>query len=302
MIKILSMFINNVSGDGFDHEGLGSVLSFKLMSYGLSRALNLKFFDNPLENIIGYTYEELNIESYAEKINNLFSFNYVNKQQASKNSFDIFFDYPTKKNLSLPNKNLMEAKRNLFYWLFSQNIKKIDSEGYIKKLLSGREFINKELYFKDGKNIVIHLRSPRQDLDVRFEGSRNLFYGSFQDIDRINNTIRQIEHSEKEYKLNFHVVSTGNQKLFKNIDTMYDRNEIYLHLETNIFDSLDMLLYSDILVVCGSGLSYSAHLLNNNKTLVPANINKGKRTFYKSSIDLDEKGLIGRLNYKEKLF
>ena len=296
------MFINNVSANGFNHEGFGSVLSFKLMSYGLSRALNLKYIDNPFENIIGYTYEGLDIESYADKLNLLFGFNYQDKTLSNQDSFDIFFDYPTKKKLNIASKYLMESKRNFFYWLFNKNIKKIENTGYIKDLLKEREFNNQQLYFKDGKNIAIHLRSPRQDLDIRFEGHRNRFYGSFQDIDKINNTIRQIEHSEKSVKLNFHIVTTCDEKLFKHLDTMFDRNEIHLHLDTNVFDSLEILLYSDILVVSGSGLSYSAHLLNNNKTLMPANMHKGKRTFYTSSIQLDEKGLIERLNYNHKLF
>ena len=40
------MFINNVTADGNYIEGLGSVLSPKLMSYGISRALGLNFIDN----------------------------------------------------------------------------------------------------------------------------------------------------------------------------------------------------------------------------------------------------------------
>ena len=93
------------------------------MSYGLSRALNLKFFDNPLENIIGYTYEELNIESYAEKINNLFSFNYVNKRQTVRILL-IYFLITPPKNLSLPNKNLMEANEIYFTGYLVKILKK----------------------------------------------------------------------------------------------------------------------------------------------------------------------------------
>ena len=83
---------------------------------------------------------------------------------------------------------------------------------------------------------------------------------------------------------------------------MFEKNEIFLHLNTNIFDSFEILINADLLVATSSGLSYSAHLLNNNRTLIPATTNVGKRVFYKDSITLDEKGFIKRLNYKDKLF
>ena len=302
MIKIQNMFINNVSADGFGSEGLGSVMSFKLMSYGLSRALNLKYVDNQLSNIVGNTYENLEIDEYAYKLNSQFKFNYKNTIESEVIPFDMFFNYPTKSKQGRLQFKISQSKKDLFFWLLKKNIKKIENKNYIKDILKEREFINRDIYFKEGKNIVIHLRTPRQDIDKRFENSRNLFYGSYSDVDNINNTIRQIEHSEKVNKLNFHIVSTGDEKLFNNIDTMFDRNNIYLHLNVNIFDSFEMMLYADILRICGSGLSYSAHLLNNNKVLAPANTNLGKRPLYGNIISLDEKGLIGRLNYKDKLF
>lgn len=302
LITILNMFFNNVSADGFDTEGLGSVLSFKLMSYGISRSLNIDYIDNKFENIAGYTYENLDIVDYSEKLHNHLNFNFKNTKETEAEPFDIFFDYPNKEPISTSNKFSMLKKRDLFFWLFSQNIKKIQEKEYILSLQKDLKFKNKELYFKNDLNIAIHLRAPRQDIDVRFEGSRNLFYGSYQDVDRINNTIRQIEHSENDKKLNFHIVSTGDKKLFDQFDTLFDRNEIHLHIERNVFDSFDILTHSDLLIVCGSGLSYSAHLLNKNTSLIPINTNIGKRVFYNNSVALDEKGLIGRLNYAHKLF
>ena len=296
------MFVNNVSADGFGSEGFGSALSFKLMSYGLSRALNLKYVDNQLLNIVGNTYENLEIDAYANELNSQFKFNYKNTVVSDKSPYEIYFDYPTKGKQSRLQFKILRSKRDLFFLLFKKNIEKIENKKYIKDLIKEREFSNRELYFKEGKNIVIHLRTPRQDIDVRFESSRNLFYGSYSDVDNINNTIRQIEHSEKDIKLSFHIVSTGTEKLFNNIDTMFDRNDIYLHLDTNIFDSFEMMLYADILRVCGSGLSYSAHLLNNNKVMVPVNTNFGKRAHYKNVISLDKEGLATKLNYKDKFF
>ena len=115
------MFINNVSANGFGSEGLGSALSFKLMSYGLSRALNLKYVNNQLSNIVGNTYENLEIDEYANKLNSQFKFNYKNTIESDKSPFDMFFDYPTKSQQSVLQSKISQSKRDLFF-------------GYLKKI------------------------------------------------------------------------------------------------------------------------------------------------------------------------
>ncbi len=63
------MFINNVSSDGNHVDGLGSVFSFKLISYALSQIYRLKFINNPLKNILGAEFLQISNSEYDSKLN-----------------------------------------------------------------------------------------------------------------------------------------------------------------------------------------------------------------------------------------
>ena len=88
------MFINNVSADGNLVDGLGSVFSFKLISYALSQTYNLKFINNPLKNIIGGEFLNLSNSEYDTRLNDYLDLPYKNLGKNSNEAFDIFFNHP----------------------------------------------------------------------------------------------------------------------------------------------------------------------------------------------------------------
>ena len=298
------MFINNVTADGNYIEGLGSVLSPKLMSYGISRALGLNFIDNEFRNLyLGNSLaDNITNQEYDEILNNFLNFDFKNTGKDNKKPFDIFLDYPhpDKVKVSGINKFLNIKKRDSFFWLFQNFINKIYNEKYITDLKNNIDDDFKSKLYKDGKNIVIHLRAP-SDADVTFAASRNFFYGSFDDSDKINNIISQLEHSEKSKKLNFHILSTGSKKNFRYLDTLFEKNEILLHLDLNIVDTFSMMVHNDLFIASQSGLSYAAHLLNDKPTLFPNNFDMGKKKVYNNSLFLDARGLLYRLDLNNKL-
>ena len=299
------MFINNVSANGNYIEGLGSVLSPKLISYGISRSLGLKYIDNNFENLyLGYSSsDKVSNNEYDENLNTFLNFDFINKVETTKKPFDMFFDYPhpDKPAVRGIDKYLMKKKRNIFFQSFNYLINKIYNEKFITDLNKDIDDSFKTRLYKDGVNIVIHLRAP-SDADVTFAASRNFFYGSFEDSDKVNNIISQIEHSEKSKKLNFHIISTGQKKNFKYIDTLFEKNEILLHLDLNIIDTFSMMVHNDLFIASQSGLSYAAHLLNEKPTLFPNNFDMGSKKVYNNSLFLDSKGLLYRLDLNNKLF
>ncbi len=299
------MFLNNVTSNGNYIEGLGSVLSPKLMSYGISRSLNLKYVNNNFKNLyLGHSSsDDISNKKYDERLNNYLSFDFKNTGTEKKDPFDIFFDYPhpNKEKVTGISKLLNTKKRDTFFGTFKYFINKIHRESYITDLKFNIDDEFKSRLFKDGRNIVIHLRAP-SDADVTFASSRNFFYGSFNDSDKVNNIISQIEHSEKSTKLNFHILSTGEKKNFKYIDTLFEKNEIFLHLDLNILDTFSMMVHNDLFIASQSGLSYAAHLLNEKPTIFPDNFNMGSKKVYENSLFLDSKGLLYRLDLNNKLF
>lgn len=296
------MFLNNVTSDGNQTEGIGSVLSFKLISYALSKIYGLKFIDNKIKNIVGGNFMGLSNETYDEKINEFFSFDYENSHQESKKKpFDIMFDHTGKMELSKFDRKLATLKRNFFYNSFSNNIKKIQHRKILSKLGTQIAFESNEKYFKDGLNIVIQIRAPLKDIDVRFETSRRYFYGSFRDLDKINNLIRQLEHSEKNVKLNFHIVTLGDKKLFQNVSPMYDKNELFIHSDLDIFETFSMMIHNDVFIGGYSNLSYIAHLLRDNRTIFPLDFEDYSfvKKPYPNLVTLNEIGLVEGLNYNK---
>lgn len=295
------MFINNVSADGNKVDGLGSVFSFKLMSYALSQVYKIGYVDNKLKNIIGGDFLSLSQKEYDNKLGEYLNFDYKNIIKSEKKPFDIFFGHPYKPTLSRYQDKVHNKKRNLFFSEFRRNIGKIREKEILSSLSNFVPSESNNKFFKDGLNIVIHLRAPLPDIDVVFEPSRKYFYGSYQDIDRVNNLINQIEHSEDKIKLNFHILALGNKIQFEKISTMYDKNDLFIHSDLDIFNSFSMMVHNDAFIGTQSGLSYIAHLLNKKISFFPFDHSFGPKPFYPDTLTLNEFGFIENLNYRKTL-
>lgn len=296
------MFINNVSADGNKSEGLGSTFSYKLMSYALSQVYKIGYVDNKLENIIGGDFLNLSQKEYDDRLTEYLNFDYKNTIKSEKQPFDIFFDYAYKSALSNYQEKVHNKKRNIFFNEFQRNIERIRNKEILTSLSKFVPSESNNKYFEDGLNIVIHLRAPLPDIDITFEPSRKYFYGSHQDIDRVNNLINQIEHSEKKIKLNFHILALGNKIQFEKISTMYDRNNLLIHSDLDIFNSFSMMVHNDAFIGTQSGLSYIAHLLNKKKCFFPFGHSFGRKPFYSDTLILNELGFIENLNYKKTIY
>ncbi len=295
------MFINNVTGDANNTEGIGSIYSFKLMSYALSQVYNIGFVDNKLKNIVGNDYVNMSSNEYDEAVNSYLDLDFKDIKNTKAKPFDIIFDYSNKPKLQNFPKRLAQIKKDLFISSFGRNINKILKKNILIDLSNNIQKENNDKYFKEGLNIVMHIRAPLPDIDIKFEPDRNYFYGSYKDIDLFNNFIRQVEHSEKEQKLNFHILTIGKNAAFNKISPLNDKNEIFIHENLNIFDSFSMMIHNDAFVGGFSNLSYIAHLLSNKKTIFPKNCSFGNKPLYPDAIRLDENGMLERLNSNRKL-
>lgn len=290
------MFINNITGNANFTEGIGSIFSFKLMSYALSQIYNLGFVSNRLTNVVGGNFVGLDNKEYDEEINKFFELDFKNVKDSKKNPFDIIFDYTNKPEISYLNKLLSKAKKDFIINSFSKNINKIMSKNILTDLSKSIPFESNQKYFKDGMNVVIHLRAPLREIDIKFEPDRSYFYGSYKDIDLLNNFIRQLEHSESNQKINFHFLTIGENESFAKIKTLYKENNVYFHNNLNIFETFSMMVHNDVFVGGYSNLSYIAHLLTDKKSIFPKKCSFGYKALYPNIIRLDENGMVERLN------
>lgn len=290
------MFINNVTGDANNTEGFGSIYSFKLISYALSEIYKIGFVNNEMRNIVGGGYVDMSQEEYDKTVNDYFDLDYKNVKQVKENPFDIIFNYSNKPELIGTEKIISRLKRDFILNSFNRNINKIMSKEILSKLGKGIPESSNSKYFKEGLNIVIHLRAPLKDIDIKFEPERSYFYGSYKDIDLLNNFIRQIEHSEKNQKLNFHILTIGENDSLKRISSLDNENDVIIHNDLNVFESFSMMIHNDALIGGFSNLSYIAHLLSNKRTIFPQNCSFGSKPFYPNIIRLDNNGMLEKLN------
>ena len=150
------MFINNVSADGNKIDGLGSVFSFKLMSYALSQVYRIGYVDNKLKNIVGGAFLNLSQEDYDKKLNDFLNFDYTNLINSEKEPFDVFFGHPNKPSISLYQSKIYNFKRNIFFSEFQRNIERINRKEILTSLARFVPSESNNEFYKDGLNIVIH--------------------------------------------------------------------------------------------------------------------------------------------------
>lgn len=289
------MFINNVTGDANFTEGFGSIFSFKIISYALSQIYNIKFVDNPLKNVVGNEFMKTSNEEYDELLNNFFKLNFKDVSDSTAEPFDIIFNYTNKPKLSNFQNTINNMKLDFIYKSFARNLDTIYKKNIISDLSDSIPDKSNQKYYKEGLNIVIHLRAPLREIDIRFESSRNYFYGSYKDIDKLNNFIRQIEHSEKNNKLNFHILTLGTYNLDK-VTTIFPENKIFIHNNLDIFESFSMMVHNDGFVAGQSNLSYIAHLLSKKRTIFHQNLSFGSKAVYHNVLMLNNEGMLDKLS------
>jgi hypothetical protein len=119
----------------------------------------------------------------------------------------------------------------------------------------------KYLYYKnkvspfanDVVNVAVHVRRPNK-CDVRIEGTDtpDEYY------------IRCIKAIDAKYKAEnkqclFHIFSQGSEELFQE----YKQFPVRFHLNEDVFDTFNHLVFADVLVLSKSSYSYVAALLSN---------------------------------------
>jgi hypothetical protein len=117
---------------------------------------------------------------------------------------------------------------------------------------------NKERnHFKNDRlNVAVHIRTNNKvDIQLeRFRVSRLQYYFN------IINNIRQKYRNSKKLPL-FHIYSQNKLHDYK----LYNNNDIYYHLNENMFDSFIGMVAADILVTSKSSYSYIAAILSDGE-------------------------------------
>jgi hypothetical protein len=263
------MIYLTTNSNGYDKEGIGSVVQWHLILYGICKKLELNFFANKFTNISHYQYNKIRKDQWDLDYTNFFNihtpqefdieynfngsledlddFIHENKNSTERvcievtKDFIIKYGFPILDEMFL-NRHLMDIKNNLQY--------------------------NKKRYFNSDKiNISLHLRCLNSaDIPTYPSMETYLVYKNANDIKKIFNVLKQ---KYKNRKVCLYVHSQGESKNFLDlIDFSTDNFEIILKLNENPIDDIYHMSNADILIMSKSSYSWICHLLNFNQTIV----------------------------------
>lgn len=234
--KIPLFFGGEIITNEFRSDGFGSQYQQILFYYVFAEMKNLTFHYSPLTSM---EHNYLNEEDYLERKEILMGF---------------------KKNLPLfEGDKVLNGSRLAVYDFISNNLNDFCKTEALKK---AKKFFyesqKKETYLDDNFfNVSFHVRR-----NVKHDSR-----GVFNDDQMILSCIKAIRKNKFQKPLKIHIVADGlnfiddNISNFKNI---FQGEEIEFHLENPVETDFCILVFSDILVMSRSSLSYVAGIISNN--------------------------------------
>ena len=263
------MIFLKTNSDGFDSEGIGSVIQWHLLLYGICKDLDINFFSDKFVNISHYQYNNISKVKWSNDYTNFFN---IHKPQ----KFDIEYDFDgtigdlnefIQENKDVEKNICIEVDKKFIVDNGFSLLNEIFYNDYLKDI---RENLNyqKETYFDPTKyNISIHLRSLN-NCDVPTYPSMETYhvYKNANDIKNIFDILK-----EKYYNKNVcvYVHSQGDEKDFQDlVELSTDNFQVILKLNQHPIDDIYHMSNSDVFIMSKSSYSWICHLLNPNQTIV----------------------------------
>ena len=213
-------------------DGFGAQYQTIIFTILFSELSNLEFVYTPFTEMEhNYDNDPFFIDKKEELINILNNFKNVNEIDQSK-LVDFSLQEIYKK-----------VEHNIDYCLSTESFKKIKTVFFENK--------NKNINLSVGKTVCVHIRRPNQ-FDIGDYG-----YSSDEHFLKVLDKIIQKNKDIKKIK----IYSQGNNEDFKK----FSKYDVELNLNLSIEDTFINLVFSDILVLSKSSLSYCSGLLCNGE-------------------------------------
>lgn len=281
----MSIFLET-NTNGFEKEGIGSVIQWNILLYGIAKKYNVNFYAKPFVNISHYQYNNVQKEKWSKDFTEFFNLH-------SPRKFDIEYDFGGKNqdllNFIEENKDTdqnisIEVDKQFIIDNGFPLIEEFYNKQYLKEIKDGIVY-NGESYFSIKKfNISLHLRTLNScDVPTYPDMETYLVY---KDASHIKNIIDILKEKLSDRKVCLYVHSQGEEDIFKDLLELNEENfEIVLKLNDHPIDDIYHMLNADLLIMSKSSYSWIAHLLNFNQTLVRENF---YQPTYPNRIFLDE--------------
>jgi hypothetical protein len=281
----MSIFLKT-NTDGFGKEGIGSIVQWNILLYGIAKKLNVNFYADPFVNISHYQYNNISKEKWSKDFTKFFNLHLPQK-------FDVEYDFGGRNQDLLDfigeNKNseqniLVEVDKQFIIDNGFPLIEELYNNKYLEELKDNIVY-KKKSYFSSRKfNISLHLRTLNScDVPTYPDMETYLVY---KDSSHIENTFNILKEKLSDKKIRVYVHSQGEANIFDDILELGNKNfEVILKLNEHPIDDIYHMSKADLLIMSKSSYSWVAHLLNFNQTLVRENF---YQPTYPNRIFLDE--------------
>ena len=281
----MSIFLET-NTDGFGKEGIGSVVQWNILLYGIAKNLKVNFHAKPFVNISHYQYNDSSKEKWSEDFTKFFNFHPYQK-------FDVEYEFDGKYEDLLDfieeNKNTdqnisVEVDKQFIIDNGFPIIGELYDKQYLKELKDNIVYNNKSYFSEEEFNISLHLRTLNScDVPTYPEMETYLVYKNSSHVQNIFDTLKE---KLIERKVCVYIHSQGEINDFKDLlDAENENFKVILKLNEHPIDDIYHMSNADLLIMSKSSYSWIAHLLNFNQTLVRENF---YQPMYPNRIFLDE--------------
>lgn len=264
----MSVFLQT-NTNGFDSEGIGSVIQWNLLLYGISKNLKVNFSAQPFSNISHYQYNNVSKEKWSEDFTKFFNL-------PCGHNFDIEYnfdgEYQDLSNFIDENK---ESQKNICVevskkFLIKEGFPLLDhffENQYLEEIKKNLVY-KKETYFDPTKyNISVHLRSLN-NCDVPTYPSMETYhvYKNSNDIKNIFDILKEKYYDKKVF---VYIHSQGDENDFQDlVEFSTNKFQVVLKINEHPIDDIYHMSNSDLFIMSKSSYSWICHLLNSNQTIV----------------------------------
>jgi len=249
----------SVNSDTYYTNAIGAALQWQLWAFCLSRLYNKNYYFNGFKRIEHFEFENMESKDFDFSFDKFF--NLKKHSVASTNKILKIYDNPE---TGIQEKSVYKNRR-MIQRTFDRNIIKIYKKNIFLELK--QEIKKSKFIVSNAINVSIHLR-VLNSLDLEFEDidSFKLFNRDPNSVRRVNRLIQQIEQKYSSKKIIFHIVIQNPDKKLKEIKVSNSINFLKVHSDLNVYESLRLLISSDILVCSNSSFSYVAHIISGSES------------------------------------
>lgn len=270
--------------DGFDSEGIGSVVQWNLLLFCIAKDLGVNITVSPFKNIAHYNYNDYSSEDWSKSFTDFFRFPYLNEFDLKLNFDGEYQDLCNfiKKNSDSKKNISVNIPTNFIVKYGQKNLLTYFQKKYLKEIKKNFQ-IDKNYFKENCINISLHIRSSNLN-DVDFCLSRETFGKHINSL-KYKNLIFQLKTKHKNDEVCLHIHSQGKSVDFEDIVEMKTKK---FQIESHLNDHPTMDIYhmsnADYLIMANSSYSWICHLLNFNPTYVRDNF---WHSMYPNHIRLD---------------